>query len=297
MPADLVLLLANLLYATSYAATRLTLDGLPPATLAVLRLVVGAAVLAPLAARRPAPPLPARARRRVAAMGVVGFGAAFLLAHWGLQRSTATNAALLIVVEPLTLLALGPALLGERLSRREWTGAAAGLAGATLVIVNGVPGLTVDLVPHWRGDLLLVASGVAYAAYSLLGRPVLSRHPALPVTTRSLAWGLPALLPVAVLEWAGSAPPRPGPAALAGALYLGVAITGLGYLAWNWALERVPAARAALFLNVQPVAGAGLGVLLLGEPLTPFVVAGGLLVVAGLSLALAPAPDRPAAGR
>lgn len=62
--------------------------------------------------------------------------------------------------------------------------------------------------------------------------------------------------------------------------------TALGYLVWNDGLRRVPASRAAAFLNIQPVAGTLLGVAILGEPVTPFVVAGGTLVVAGLSLTM-----------
>ncbi len=76
-------------------------------------------------------------------------------------------------------------------------------------------------------------------------------------------------------------------------LYLGVVITGLGYLVWNWALERVSAARAAIYLNVQPLVGALLGVAWLGEPLSVFTVAGGALVVAGLWLAVTGRPASP----
>jgi drug/metabolite transporter (DMT)-like permease len=71
---------------------------------------------------------------------------------------------------------------------------------------------------------------------------------------------------------------------LAGVLYLGFVITGLMYFTWNWSLERVPAPRAAVFLNVQPIAGALLGVLALGEALTPFTVIGGAMTVGGLWL-------------
>src|SRR5439155_649355 len=72
---------------------------------------------------------------------------------------------------------------------------------------------------------------------------------------------------------------------LAGALYLGVVVTALGYLVWNWALRRVEAPRAAIFLCVQPAAGAGLGVGLLDEPLTLFTLVGGGLILGGVLLA------------
>jgi drug/metabolite transporter (DMT)-like permease len=217
-------------------------------------------------------------------MGAVGFAGAFALTNWGLDRSTATNAALLIIVEPLSIMVLGPAVLGERLTRREAAGAALTVLGAVVVVLDGVPGLTRALAPHWRGDLLLVLSGVAYGSYTLIGRDVLLRLSPLTVTARSIVWGAAVMVPVAAGEWAGGRRHTLGAGAVAGGLYLAVVITALGYLLWNWALARVAAPQAAVFITVQPVAGALLGVALLGEPLTAFTVAGGTLIVIGLWL-------------
>jgi drug/metabolite transporter (DMT)-like permease len=223
-------------------------------------------------------------RGRLALTGVVGFTLAFALGNWGLAHSTASNAALLITVEPASLILLSPLLLGERLSRREGLGAALAILGAAVIVVNGIPGVTQALVPHWRGDVILILSGVAYAAYSLIARPVLLRHPALVVTAYSILWGAVAMLPLAVLEWATGPPPVWTPRAVVGTLYLGVVMTALGYAVWNWCLERVETPRVAIFLNIQPVGGALLGVWWLGERLTAFTVAGGLLILAGLHL-------------
>ena len=283
--ACLVLLGANLVYSTSYVATRLVLDDVPPSLLALVRCVVGGAVLIPAArVLEPASP-PARGdARRIVWMGVFGFAAAFALGSWGIARSTATNAALLIIVEPVSIMLLGPAVLGERLTRREKTGAALALAGTVIVVVNGIPGVTYALAPHWRGDLLLVLSGLAYGSYSLIGRDVLLRRGPLDVTARSIAWGAVALAPLAVAEWWAGSRPALTAGGIAGTLYLGVIITAGGYLSWNWALGRVEASRAAVFITVQPIAGALLGVLFLHESLTIFTVVGGGLVVAGLWL-------------
>ena len=219
-------------------------------------------------------------------MGVLGFAGAFALGNWGIARSTASNAALLITVEPTAVILLSPLLLGERLTAREWAGAALAVIGGAIVMLNGVPGLTVALAPHWRGDLLLVLSGLAYASYSLIGREVLGRYPALPVTAWSILWGAAAMVPLAAAEWAAGHRPRLTPVAVAGTLYLAVVMTALGYAAWNYALERVEAPRAAIFLNIQPLLGALLGVWWLGEPLTAFMVAGGALILLGVHLAV-----------
>ena len=290
--ADVVLLLANVLYGTSYLASRLALDLVPPSTLAFVRLVLALALLGALAARRPRAPSRSTADRwRIAAMGVFGFSAAYALSHWGVYWSTVTNAALLIVVEPLAIIMFAPLMLGERLGRLEAIGAALALVGTVLVVVNGVPGVTAQLAPHWQGDLLLVLAGVAFAAYTLIGRDVLARHAPFGVTVWTIVWGAVGIAPLAALEWGSGARVQLTAVSVAATLYVGLVISGLGYLVWNWAIQRVSAPRAAVFLTVQPIVGAASGILFLGEPVTFFTVGGGALIVAGLALTVKRSDD------
>jgi drug/metabolite transporter (DMT)-like permease len=285
--ASLLLLVANVVYGTSYVATRFALDAFPPAALGFVRLVVAALVLLPLARREQVPP---GQGTRIFWMGVIGFSVAFALTNWGIQYSSATNAALLIIVEPLTMLILGPALLGERLTRRESVGAALALIGAVVVVTDGIPGVTLSILPRWRGDVLLALSGVAYALYSLLGRPVLRPENTMAITARSIVWGAVAMAPLVALEWSSGARPLASLPGVAAALYLALVITAWGYVVWNWALARVEASRAAAFLTVQPVVGALLGAALLGDPVSGYTVVGGGLIVAGLWISAAARP-------
>jgi drug/metabolite transporter (DMT)-like permease len=279
---------ANIVYGTSYMVARVTLESVPPAMLAFSRLAVGALALTLFCRGRPVEPLARADRRAIAWMGILGFAGAYVCSNWGIAHSTATNAALLITVEPISMILLSPWYLGERLSRWGAIGATLTIVGTVVLVVNGIPGVTEQVVPHWSGDLVLVLAGVAYASYSLLGRRVLERHAPLGVTIRSLGWGAAALLPIAGLEWVSGARPVWTATAVWGTLYLAVVITALGYVVWNWALARVPAPRAAIFLNVQPIVGALLGAVVLGEAITVFTLAGGVLVIAGLVVAFGP---------
>jgi drug/metabolite transporter (DMT)-like permease len=283
--AYLLLFVANVVFATSYGVTRVVLDDVPPAILGLGRSLVGAVILVAWAWHGlRTTKMSMHDHGRVFLMGVVGFALAFGLGNWGIERSTASNAALLITVEPTSLLLLSPVLLRERLTRREAVGAALALIGTVIVVVNGIPGLTQSLAPHWRGDLLLILSGLAYAVYSLLGRRVLASHPVLVVTAWSILWGALTMLPLAWFEWHVGLMPRWTVGAVTGTLYLGVVITALGYAVWNWCLERLGASRVAIFVNVQPLAGALIGVWWLHEPLTVFTIVGGLAILTGLHL-------------
>src|SRR5438445_12740347 len=101
--ASLLLLVANVVYATSYVVTRVVLDDVPPTILALLRLALGAAVLVPLRRRATVAPsggTPPGQGPRVFWMRELGFAAAFALSHWAIAASSATNPPLLIGVDP-----------------------------------------------------------------------------------------------------------------------------------------------------------------------------------------------------
>jgi drug/metabolite transporter (DMT)-like permease len=289
--ADLLLFLTNAVYGTAYVAQREALAAVPPGLLAFARLALASVVLLPFLRRPPGPRAAPGDGLKIFWMGILGFGVAYVLSHFGLQWSTATNAALLITMEPVSLMLLSPLVLGEGLRRREAIGAALVLMGAVLVVLNGVPGVTVSLLPHWRGDLLLVLSAVAFASYSVFGRDVLARWDARTVTARSILWGAASMLPVVAAEWTAGARPTwtlPGTAAT---LYLAVVVTAFAYLAWNAALARVSAPRAAIFINVQPLVGVALGIWLLGETATIYTLFGAVLVLGGLAITTTSGPS------
>ena len=60
----------------------------------------------------------------------------------------------------------------------------------------------------------------------------------------------------------------------------GILCTATTTLLWNWGIHHVPASRAGVFLNIEPVLGSILGVELLGEKLGPFAWLGGALILA-----------------
>ena len=108
----------------------------------------------------------------------------------------------------------------------------------------------------------------------------------MPVTAWSILWGLVVMAPFTVAEWVAGERPEWTQTVIIGTLYLGIVITALGYLIWNWGLERVEAPRLAIFVNIQPLSGALLGVVALRETLTIYTVAGGVLILIGVHTTL-----------
>ena len=73
-------------------------------------------------------------------------------------------------------------------------------------------------------------------------------------------------------------------AGLAAVLFLGIGASGLGYLFWYGALERVETSRVAAFLYLEPLVTLVAAMALLHEPVGVATLAGGLLVLAGVAL-------------
>lgn len=67
-------------------------------------------------------------------------------------------------------------------------------------------------------------------------------------------------------------------------MYLGAGGTALGFVWYAQGLKQLGAARTAVFNNLVPVFGVGLGTVILGEPLLASMILGGAVAVAGVSL-------------
>jgi len=252
-----------------------------------VRTIVALAVLVPLAGPRLRPLLRARGveRTRLVVMGAAGYALPLVLASYGLRRSTATNASLLIAGEPLGIALAARIVLGERLGRLRVLALLLGAAGATVLAADGIPFVTRTHTPHPVGDLLLLASSLAWAAYSIAGKLLLDRHDPISVSAASLLVALPCLLPIAALESRGAAwNGAQLPVALAAAVALGLGVSAGMTLLWNVALRAMDASRLAGFIALQPLAGVLLAHLVLAERVGTWAVMGGGLVLAGVYL-------------
>jgi drug/metabolite transporter (DMT)-like permease len=198
----------------------------------------------------------------------------FLLQFTGLALTGVASASLIIGTLPPLLALAAAGLYRERLGPRGW--GAVGISTLGVAMIVGTPGSD----RNWLGDGLVFLSLVVAVAWILLSKRLIERYSALTATAYILAFGTLALLPISLL-WDGPPPLRSLPMGVLGSvLALGLLCTAVTFMLWNWALERFPASRAGVFINLEPVIGALLGVTLLRESLGPGAIAGGLLVLA-----------------
>ena len=285
MPPRLQAFLAIVLWGLSFVATRIALRELSPVTLIFTRFALGTALLfATLAARR-LPLVPPRAAwGALALMGFVGVFVHQLLQSYGLTLTTAVRTGWLIGLIPIWSAVIAGLFLRERFGFAKVAGLALGCAGAVLVVTRGRLAAGLLALPGTRGDLLILASTLNWAVYSALGHGTLRRLGSLRATAGAMFLGWLMLAPLFLHGGGWREYPALSGAGLAAVLFLGLGASGLGYLFWYGALERVETSRVAAFLYLEPLVTLGAAVALLHEPVGPATVAGGLLVLAGVAL-------------
>jgi drug/metabolite transporter (DMT)-like permease len=194
--------------------------------------------------------------------------------------------------------ALFAAVLGrEQFRGGKIVGIVVGFTGTLLVVTRGRLDAGVVALPATRGDLLVLASTVNWAIYSLLGHATIRKLRPTRATAGAMSLGTLMLLPFFVAGDGPGAYARLSSGGVGAILFLGVACSGLGYLYWYRALERVEASRVAALLYLEPLVTLGAAVLLLGESVGLVTVAGGVLVVGGVALVQRPAPGAPPRSR
>ena len=205
----------------------------------------------------------------------------FLVQFHGLDRTTVSHASLMIGTLPLMLAVGAVVFTHERLDRIAWMLLLVSTAGAAMIVLqahtsHAEGGATL------LGDLLVLVSMLGGVGWVLITQRVMHHgdgYPAAAMSVYVLVIGT-VMLAAWVLGTQGL-PPIHGISRDAwGALAAqGLLSTTLPTLLWNWALLRVPAARAGIFINFEPVIGTILGVTLLHDSLGPAAIAGGVLIV------------------
>jgi len=276
---------AIVLWGLSFVATRLALREVPPVTLVVARFGIGAALLLGVLALRRQHLVPPRSSwPALLLMGFVGLFVHQLLQSHALTMTTAVRTGWLIGLTPIWAALLAALFLGERFGPAKLAGLAVGFAGAIVVVTRGQFTRESLALPSTPGDLLILASTLNWALYTVLSVRTLRRLGSLPATAAAMALGWAMLLPLFVAQRGWRPLAHVSPRGWGAIVFLGVGCSGLAYWLWCSALERIEASRVAAFLYLEPLVTLAAAVPLLGEPVGIPTLAGGALVLAGVAI-------------
>jgi drug/metabolite transporter (DMT)-like permease len=276
------LLVMNCLWAASYSVFKALSPALDAGNLTTLRFGLAALVL--LACWRLFPGESPRGRdlARTMLMGILVFTIAPRLQVRGVQLGQATDASVLMALEPLIASLAAAIFLREHIGPRRCVGFALGMAG--VVAMNEVWRPDFHL-PGLAANALILLSFAVETCYSVMGKPLLGRANLFKILTIALLSGTSCNLALN-----GDAATR---AAAAMSLeswlllaYLTIICTVVGFALWFTVIQQTDISVASLTVFLQPVSGVLIAMVWLGESLRWGQLWGSLVIVAGLVIGL-----------
>ncbi len=287
------IVLLGVVWAATFPAISVALEGYAPLTVAAARCLLAALVLAPvmLALRLRAPGLRAPGARRIwlhiAGMAVFSTALPYAFLAWGQQHVASGFAGVAMAAVPLFVLPLAHALVpGERMTPGKAAGFGLGFAGVVMLLgpeVFRAAGAEHEAL----GRIACIAAAASFAVGGIVTR-LCPAADVLVLAALSLALAAVAMVPLALIV-------EGLPAAAAGVptlwlFYIGLVPTALAILLRVKITRDVGPSFMALTSYQVPVWAVIMGAVFLAEPVPGQLVAGLAMILAGL--ALSGRPDR-----
>jgi drug/metabolite transporter (DMT)-like permease len=280
--APLLLVLSALFWALNPLVGRAVRDLISPVTLAFWRWTLAFAVTTAIAwphLRRDWPRIVANWKILVL-LGLLGIGIFSTLVYWALRYTTAVNNLLMQSAMPSIIIVSSALFFRDRITLAQIAGAALSLAGLLVIITHGSIEVLRGLGFN-KGDAASLLAVFLYALYSAMLRKRPAIHPMSLLSVLFLV-GVFTLLPVYLVElWQGVRMDA-RPETLAAIVYVGLFPSLFSFLFFNRGVDLIGPIRAGQYMNLPPVFGTILAILLLGEHLALFHIAGAALVAAGI---------------
>ena len=282
---DLALVMLGVIWGVNFSVIKVALAEFEPLAFNALRFPLAAATLFALLRLRGPIPVPEREDwARVVFLGLLANVVYQFFFIFGIDRTLAGNASLMLATTPVWTLILATAIGQEQHSRAGWLGVLATLIGMVLVVGGGgrAVGLGDGLL---QGDLLLVAAAIVWAIYTVGSQDLTRHYGALAVTSWTLWVGTVALVVSGASSVAKMDLDGVSATAWFGVGYAGILAIAVAYLIWNYGLEHIGASRTAAFSNLVPVVALITAAIWLSERPSPSQILGAAIIIAGVWVA------------
>lgn len=177
---------------------------------------------------------------------------------------------------PLFLILAAP-LVGEKLTLKKLGCVAVALVGLGLVSLSGVTDEAISPAGHLKGILLALGAAVLYATVMLLSKK-LSAIPAYDKTVVQFAAAAAVLIPCVFLT-GGFSLAEMTPVSYLLLAVVGIVHTGIAYVLYFGAMGKLKAQTVAVFSYLDPAIAVVLSAVLLRQPMTPWSIAGTVLIL------------------
>ncbi len=221
--------------------------------------------------------------------GLCGGCLYFLLENIALNYTSASNASLLVAINPIFTALLSFFIFKQSLKKYFFIGSFLAFIGILFVVFQGQ---SVQISPF--GDMLCIIAGFVWSVYTLLLERIFyhfSGENSLAITRKIFFYGLCFTLPIAFFSFCNNHTnlhdfmlKLSESTNAFNLLFLGIFASAMCYLTWNKSLQFLGTLKASAYIYAIPVIGVFVAMITLGESLNFYLVIGGILTLLGLFL-------------
>lgn len=268
-----LLLLAGMIWGTSFVAGKLGVEGTDPYLFSAMRSLVSAVSILPVFFLYK---FDYSIFRSKAVWGIAFLNAAgLLLQNVGLTYTTASNTVLLVDINVVIVAVLAAIILKEHLNRRTIFGLVLGMSGVALIATKG--DISTLGGGNMIGDLLVFTAGVAWAMYIVFTTKELRKgYELVHFTSAMILLTAVFAVPIGLFMTADLSV---GVGGVGLALYSGIFCTTVAFMLYNVGLRSLGATTTSIILLVEMVFGLFFSFLLLGERPDLITIVGGSLIL------------------
>lgn len=273
-------------WAANYIAGKIALEAFPPLVLHGVRTLMAALLILPAYwwERRRGMPGPARGDLpALVGLGLLGIGLNQCLYVLALSRTSVAHASIFGNLTPVLVLLLAGARGLERITARKATGLVVALVG--VVILRAFDRNPQGGAATLLGDALAFGGALAYAVFTVWGKPLTKRCGA--ITLNAWAFATSAVLIAPLCWWrpAGFAYERVPATAWACVFFMALLPSVICNVIYYYALGHMEASRLSAFSYLQPPLATVMGFAVLGEPVTVWLAISAVVIFSGVYLA------------
>ena len=280
MNVYIVLLIQMSIAGGTHIVAKAVLGEVDPATLTFLRsLFSTAGLMALFFARNRQFGIERQDWIKLAWLGFLGLPLNQFLYLYGLGFSTPANGALLYATTPVFVLVLSSVMLKEKITAKKTVGILLAFAGVAVVIFERGIDFSSE---HTYGNLMILLAVLAWALFTIQGKPMVLKYGAVKTTTVAMTIGMILFFPIGIFSATSFDFSSIDISHWVGVAYLGLGTSVFGYMLWYYALGKLETSKMAVFANGQPILATILAVIFLQYTITAVFVIGGVVTLAGV---------------
>lgn len=292
--AFIAIIVANIIWGAAASIFKISLQNIPPFTLAFWRFFLGAIILLfVLKFKADMPTHSPRERLALVGYALTGITLNIIFFFWALTLTHSINAPVIASAAPIMTFLLAILFLKERFRAKKMLGIFLGTLGILTIVFE--PLLKQGIDGSVTGNLFLIVATLGAVLQTIIYKRFLDKLDPIKVTFWAFIVGSASFLPLAVFEYIN----HPHLYALLDWRgYLGLSFgailsSALAYSLYAYGLTKITATDASLFTYLDPIVGTAMGFFLLKEPISGFFLLGALFIFGGIGVAEGHLPHYP----